>query len=168
MATSLRFRLLIAMIALPVIALVSVGVVMTWSTSTKLDDSFRFTVVPVSTGGRGGLRYVDPDEFLVDVQSSPPAIEPNTNPLIYEPETGEAYLLRADPGFVAAYQADQRHAIRTLNRNLAVAVAIVCVVAAGTAYWLSRRVVGPVESLTSAARRLESGDLRQRVAIRSQ
>src|SRR5688572_392901 len=167
MVTSLRFRLLIAMIVLPVVALVSVGVVMTWTTNAKLDDSFRFTVIPVTKPGQGGLQPASPDEFPIDVQSSPPVVEPGTNPLIYEPETGEAYLLRAEQGFIAAYQADQREAIRTLNRNLAVAVAIVSVVATGTAYWLSRRVLGPVESLTGAARRLEAGDLKQRVPIRS-
>ncbi len=167
MVNSLRFRLLVAMIVLPVVALVSVGVVMTWTTHARLDGSFKFTVVPVSTGGRGGLQYVDPDELLIDVESSPPALEPNTNPLIYEPETGDAYLLRADPGFVAAYRQDQREAIASLNRSLGVAVAAVSVVAALVAYGLSRRVLGPVESLTGAARRLESGDLQQRVTIRS-
>jgi signal transduction histidine kinase len=167
MVTSIRLRLLIALVVLPVVALVSIGVVMSWSTRAKLDDSFRFTVIPVNTGGRGGLQNVDPDEFLIDVESNPPAVAPNTNPLVYEPETGDAYLLRAEPGFVAAYQEDQRQAIRTLNRNLAVAVALVCVVAAVTAYLLSRRMLGPVESLTGAARRLESGDLKQRVDIQS-
>ncbi len=167
MVHSLRFRLLLAMIALPVVALASVGLVMTLTTHSRLDNSFRFTVVPVSIGGRGGLQNVDPDEFLIQVESNPPAVEPNTNPLIYEPETGDAYLLRADPGFVAAYQQDQREAIASLNRSLAIAVAAVSVVAALIAFGLSRRVLGPVESLTGAARKLEAGDLQQRVAIRS-
>lgn len=166
MVSSLRFRLLVAMVALPVIALLSVGVAMTWTTNARLDDSFRFTVVPVSKPGQGGLQPVGDDDFPIDVQSSPPP-ETAGNPLIYEPETGDAYLLRADPGFVAAYRQDQREAIASLNRHLAVAVAVVSVAATGLAYWLSRRVLGPVESLTSAARKLESGDLQQRVAIQS-
>jgi hypothetical protein len=145
MVSSLRFRLLVAMVLLPVVALASVGVAMTWTTQSRLDDSFRFTVVPVSKPGQGGLRTVGEDDFPIDVESSPPE-KTSTNPLIYEPETGDAYLLRAEPGFVAAYRDDQREAIASLNRHRAVAVAAVSVVATVVAYGLSRRVLGPVES----------------------
>lgn len=167
MVHSLRFKLLLAMIVLPVIALVSVGVAMSWSTNAQLDDNFRFTVIPVSRGGQGGLRGAGSEEFPIDVQSVPPTVEPGTRPLIYETDTGDGYLLQAERGFVAAYQRDQRETIESLNQHIAIAVGIVSVAAAGIAYGLSRRILGPVESLTGAARRLEAGDLEQRVAIRS-
>ena len=167
MVHSLRFRLLLAMIALPVVALISVGVAMSWTTNARLDDNFRFTVIPLSKGGQGGLKTGATDEFPIDVVSIPPTVEPGTRPLIYETDTGDGYLLQAERGFVAAYQRDQRETIESLNRHLAIAVAIVSVAAALIAYWLSRRILGPVESLTGAARRLEAGDLEQRVAIGS-
>ena len=167
MLNSLRFRLLVAMIALPVLALISVGVAMTWTRNAELDDSFKFTVIPVSRAGQGGPAVVGPDEFPIDASSKPPVVEPGTRPLIYETDTGDGYLLQAEPGFVAAYQHDQQETINKLNRQLGFAVGGVSIVAALIASGLSRRFLGPVESLTAAARRLESGDLRQRVEIRS-
>ncbi|HEX6031249.1 MAG TPA: ATP-binding protein [Tepidiformaceae bacterium] len=167
MLSSLRFRLLLAMIALPAIALVSIGVVMTWTTRASLDDSFKFTVIPVSRGTGSGVRSPNPDEFEIDVRSVPPTVEPGTRPIVYEPDTGDAYMLQAERGFIAAYKRDQQDAINTLNRNLAIAVGAFSLTAAVIAFALSRRILGPVESLTGAARRLEGGDLKQRVDIRS-
>jgi signal transduction histidine kinase len=53
------------------------------------------------------------------------------------------------------------------DRRLMLAAAISGLVALGLAWLLSRRIVGPVEALTDAARRLGRGDLSQRVTVRS-
>ncbi len=55
----------------------------------------------------------------------------------------------------------------SVNRSLAVVAVIVVVSALIATVLLSRRILGPVESLTRAARRMEQGDLTKRVEVRS-
>jgi heavy metal sensor kinase len=54
-----------------------------------------------------------------------------------------------------------------MNRWLLLAVVLAGLLALVLTFALSRRILGPVEALTLAARRLESGDLSQRIPIRS-
>jgi signal transduction histidine kinase len=55
----------------------------------------------------------------------------------------------------------------TLSRSLALAILAAGAVAMIAAFALSRRILRPVEALTSAARRLAGGDLAQRVKVSS-
>jgi signal transduction histidine kinase len=55
----------------------------------------------------------------------------------------------------------------SVNRSLVAAAIVVIVAALIATLLLSRKIVGPVESLTRAARRMERGDLSERVAVRS-
>ncbi len=57
--------------------------------------------------------------------------------------------------------------IASVNRWLLLAAAASGVLAILLALMLSRRILGPVEALTSAVRKMESGDLSQRVPVRS-
>jgi signal transduction histidine kinase len=57
--------------------------------------------------------------------------------------------------------------LRSLNRSLLLVAVIAGLAAVVLSLLLSRRVLGPVEALTAAARRMESGDLSQRVEVRS-
>ena len=57
--------------------------------------------------------------------------------------------------------------IGSVNRSLWLAALASVVVAAFAAIFLARRVVGPVETLTAAVRRMEGGDLSQRVKVSS-
>jgi signal transduction histidine kinase len=57
--------------------------------------------------------------------------------------------------------------IASVNRWLLLAATASGVLAILLALMLSRRILGPVEALTSAVRKMESGDLSQRVPVRS-
>jgi signal transduction histidine kinase len=63
---------------------------------------------------------------------------------------------RGDPGFVGS-----------VNRSLAIAGGVSLVCALLLVLVFSRRILGPVEALTTAARRMERGDLSQRVQAKS-
>jgi signal transduction histidine kinase len=67
----------------------------------------------------------------------------------------------------AAAERVERPFVATVNRWLLLAVLGAGAVAFLLALALTRRILGPVESLTKAARRMGSGDLSQRVAVRS-
>ncbi|HET9223012.1 MAG TPA: ATP-binding protein [Roseiflexaceae bacterium] len=58
--------------------------------------------------------------------------------------------------------------ISTVNRSLLLAAGAAGLVALLLTAALSRRILGPVEALTAAARKMEKGDLSQRVTVRSQ
>lgn len=90
---------------------------------------------------------------------------------------GEAHLVRliggiALPGgarlFVGPGPRDRRTETRLqvagLNRSLVIAAALVGLAGVALAFALSRRILGPVDSLTAAARRMEEGDLSARVS----
>jgi len=57
--------------------------------------------------------------------------------------------------------------ISSVNRSLLLAVMAASLAAVLLTSALSRRILGPIEALTAAARRMEKGDLSQRVAVRS-
>ena len=66
---------------------------------------------------------------------------------------------------LASQSADQGF-LDSVNRSLLVAAGGASFLALLLTLALSRRIVGPLESLTTAARRMEQGDLRQRVEAR--
>jgi len=76
---------------------------------------------------------------------------------------GTLYLLPAAAG---AERIDHPF-VSTVNRWLFLAVLGAGALAVLLTLALTRRILGPVESLTAAARKLEAGDLSQRVAARS-
>jgi signal transduction histidine kinase len=55
----------------------------------------------------------------------------------------------------------------SVNRSLAFAALTSGLLALAAALLLSRRILGPVASLTAAARRIESGDLGRKISVRS-
>ena len=76
---------------------------------------------------------------------------------------GTLYLLPAPAGIVRG----ERPFVSTVNRWILFAVLGAGGLAVLLAVALTRRILGPVESLTAAARRMEAGDLSQRVVARS-
>ncbi|MBI4316978.1 MAG: HAMP domain-containing histidine kinase [Chloroflexi bacterium] len=68
---------------------------------------------------------------------------------------------------LAGQPADQGF-VDSVNRSLLVATGVGALLALLLTLALSRRIVGPLESLTAAARRMEHGDLRQRVEVRGE
>ncbi len=73
--------------------------------------------------------------------------------------------VHADPGSPAA--AFDAAFIASVSRSLLWSAAAAAVVALALTFFLSRRVLGPVEALTSAAKAMEHGDLSQRVKVKS-
>jgi signal transduction histidine kinase len=62
---------------------------------------------------------------------------------------------------------EQESFVSSVNRSLLLAAVIAGVVAVLAAFILSRRILGPVEALTDAARQMGQGDLTRRVEVRS-
>ncbi|MDQ3930785.1 MAG: ATP-binding protein, partial [Chloroflexota bacterium] len=63
--------------------------------------------------------------------------------------------------------ANQTGFLNSVNRSLVLAVLVAGSAAILLTLLLSRRILGPVEALTAAARKMETGDLRQRVKVES-
>lgn len=153
------------LVAIPVAALVAVAVAARMTADSQLDQNrLKFQIQQVRRVG-GGLTGTNEDEEF-PVFTTEVGLEADSQPVLFDPGTGDAYTLRADMGFVEAFEDDQRRTIATLNRQVTIAAVAVAIVAAAAAAWLSRRIVRPVELLTEAARKLEKGDLGQRVDVR--
>jgi len=58
--------------------------------------------------------------------------------------------------------------LASVNRSVLLAAVVAAFAAVLLTWALSRRILGPVEALTAAARRMEKGDLSQRVEIQSE
>ena len=78
---------------------------------------------------------------------------------------GQIGTLYSIPAFPDPVHSPADRFLVAVNRWLIFAVAGAGLLALLATYLLSRRIVGPVEALTGAARRLERGDLTQRVPV---
>ncbi|GIV95722.1 MAG: two-component sensor histidine kinase [Herpetosiphonaceae bacterium] len=76
--------------------------------------------------------------------------------VLYVDPLGEADIGSREAGFIGA-----------VNRSILLAVAVAGLVVLAATLALSRRILGPVERLTAVARRMEKGDLSQRVDVRA-
>ena len=74
------------------------------------------------------------------------------------------YLAGRNPPGVAN---EQETFVSSINRSLVFAAVIAGVAAVLAAFLLSRRILGPVEALTEAAREMGTGDLSRRVSVLS-
>ena len=164
MRHSLRLRLLAVLVAVPVLALISVAVAARLSSDSNLDGRLQFQIQPIRRAGGGPTSSTDDNE--IPVYTTELDLDAIARSATFD--TGsEAYTIQAEPGFIEAYEADRRGTIDTINRQVSAAAVGVALVAMVAAVWLSRRIVQPVEELTAAARRLESGDLSRRVEVTS-
>ena len=163
MRHSLRLRLLLVLVLVPLAALASVAVAARIASDSNLDGKLQFQIQPVKRAG-GGPTNPDRPETDLPVFTTEIDIDPNSQPVTFEPGDGQAYTIQAERGFVDAYQNDRKQTIAAINRQVTVAAGAVAVVALVAAFWLARRIVRPVEELTDAARRMERGDLSRRVA----
>lgn len=158
---SLRVKLLLALVGLPVVALVSVGIAMQYANETRLDRGAQFTVVHAQRAGTGLVTGEDLEEFQVkQIRNAP---NEDGQSIRFEAADGEIYTLRATDEFLRAFQADQEALVNSLNHRLLIAVGVVTVLAVIIALLFWRRMIKPVNRLTDAVRRLESGDFSQRV-----
>ena len=113
-------------------------------------------VAPASGGGAAG--------------NAPFAGQPVTDTVMYfGPQTASAGLVTfsaATPLTSLPGGGPAQLALNTINRSLILAAVSAGAVALLLTVTLSRGIVGPVAALTLAARRMEQGDLSQRVAVR--
>lgn len=165
MRHSLRLRLLAVLVAVPVLALVSVAIAARIASDSNLDGRLQFQIQPVRRAG-GGPTGIDENNDI-PVFTTEIDLDTDSRTVTFDPGTGEAYTIEAERGFLTAYEKDRDDTIAAINRQVTIAAVAVAVAALGAAVWLSRRFVRPVEELTAAARRLESGDLSQRVQVAS-
>lgn len=77
---------------------------------------------------------------------------------------GTLYLVPRERG---PFSEEEKIFARSVNRWLLLGAGIAGALALALMAALSRRILGPVEELTAAARRMESGDREARVAVRS-
>lgn len=162
MRHSLRLRLLLVLFAVPVIALASVAVAARISSDSNFDRRLQFQIVPVKRAG-GGPTNPDQPEPEFPVFTTEIDLDPQSQPVTFDPGDGQAYTIQAERGFLEAYEHDRKDTVASINRQVTVAAVTVAGVSLAAAFWLSRRITRPVEALTEAARLLESGDLSRRV-----
>ncbi|HEX7077378.1 MAG TPA: ATP-binding protein [Candidatus Eisenbacteria bacterium] len=124
------------------------------SARVTADSSGRVTVEEVSSrgGGRQSVRML-----LIGV--------PRTT--IRDEEGRARATLFALPEFPKEGRETEPPFLTSVNRGLALAVLGAGLLALLLTLALSRRILGPVEALTNAARRMERGDLGARVEVRS-
>ncbi|MCZ6696714.1 MAG: ATP-binding protein [Acidobacteria bacterium] len=119
------------------------------------------TVTPVPGGGlRLSASGRGPDgasELELFFMTEGPALHDSTGALI-----GTVYPL---PGLPSTERSPADRFLVLVNRSLILAVAGAGLVALMATYLLARRIVSPIEALTRAARKMERGDLGQRVAV---
>jgi signal transduction histidine kinase len=164
MRHSLRLRLLLILVVVPVVALASVAIAARVSSDSNLDGRLQFEIAPIRRAGGGPTNPNDTNE--IPVYTTELDLEAISRSATFDTGT-ETFQIQAEPGFVEAFEADRRGTVQAINRQVTVAAVAVAVISLGAAFWLSRRIVRPVEELTEAARRLESGDLSERVAATS-
>jgi two-component system sensor histidine kinase BaeS len=166
MRHSLRLRLLVILIAVPVVALVSVAIAARISSDSTLDGRLQFQIQPLRRAGGGPTGTDENNE--IPVFTTQLDIDSSRGVTFTDPATGDEYAIQAEPGFIEAYERDRDETVSAINRQVTIAAIAVTAVALAVAVWLSSRIVRPVEQLTNAARRLEDGDLSQRVDVSSQ
>ncbi len=150
------------MLAIPLVALLSVAITARYTTDSRLaENRLGFEIQQVQRADGGLKQPNEPDDF--PVFRSELELSNDGYPIRFANAQGDVYSLRADSGFVKAFEAEQRAAIAAINQQVTVAAIGVAVVAGVLAFWLSRRIVQPVRRLESAAHDLEAGDLSRRV-----
>ena len=98
---------------------------------------------------------------LLPPEQAPPGF---LAPLLPDPLPFNVYVMPRDR---LATGTSEAGFISSVNRSLVLAVVAATLVALLLTMIFSRRMLGPIEALTAAARRMERGDLNQRVRIRS-
>lgn len=155
------------MLIIPLLALLSVAVAVRYSTDSRLDENrLGFEIQQVQRAG-GGLRDPNSANEEFPVFRSEIELSSNSYPIRFANASGDVYTLQADRGFVRAFEAEQRAAIASINRQVSLAAVGVAILAGLMAFWLSRRVVEPVRKLETAAMDLEAGNLGRRVDVAS-
>jgi signal transduction histidine kinase len=117
---------------------------------------------------RGGFTQVDRIDVRDGVHTLRRALISLTHPAIVRAPGGESLgVLLPFPRETEPGLAREPEFLLAVNRWLLIAVLGAGVLALLLSVALSRRILGPIEALTGAARRMESGDLGQRIEIRS-
>lgn len=116
--------------------------------------------LPLPTEGRGRrVEMVDQVEMVL------------VNPLqtaINNSEGAKVATLYLTPQGPPVEATDQEVFVESVDRSLIISALIVVILALIATVLLSRPILGPVELLTRAARRMERGDFNQRVDVKSQ
>ena len=188
--TGLRLRLLAALVASVVVALATVSLVGRWATARELERyvernryGLKSAAEQLSEQRDNRVVLVDPDgNVLADTRgdlAGRQIDDPSIQQLVFSREL--AFIERAQQS--RSFPDDGTYFVRMLpppdspgvpgeelflssvNTSLAVAVVVGVVVAVGLALFFSRRVLGRIDALTVAARRMERGDLSQRVVV---
>ena len=160
MRHSLRLRLLLILVAVPVAALAFVAIAARLSSDSNLDSRLQFEILPVPS--QPGIDDNEVPGFRTEID-----LQTASQPVTFDTGTGQVYTVQAGRGFLEAYEEDREAANAAINRQVTFAAVAVTAASLVVAVWLSSRIVRPVEQLTEAARRLESGDLSRRVEVGS-
>ena len=111
-----------------------------------------------SKGAENGKRFVAQEKLLI-LGTPHITIQDSHNTSV-----GTLYIAAPYP---PGEPNEQEIFVSSVNRSLLWAVVIAGAVAVLAAFLLSRRILGPVEALTEAARQMGEGDLSRRVDVRS-
>jgi methyl-accepting chemotaxis protein len=120
----------------------------------QADSSVRFIMADL-----GGNVYADSAGELIGQHVNLEGSKPFAAYLV----EGEPILAYFEPADIPNPQSIQQNFIHSINRSLFIAVLSSSILALILALLLSRSILSPVSALTRAARRMERGDLSQRV-----
>ncbi|MCI0485960.1 MAG: ATP-binding protein [Blastocatellia bacterium] len=122
------------------------------------DHTLHFRLEIVEDDPRGGGRILRQEKYAI---AGAPHVEVKD---LRNATVATLYLAATrEPG----EKSDREVFVGTVNRSLILAVLIAGGAALIAALLLLRRILGPVEQLTEAARQMEKGDLSRRVEVRS-
>lgn len=192
MLHSLRFRLIVVTAVFPMLTIAAAGLLIRTANADTFRAAPSFSVAALGPGefggaagqitvGEGGTGVVTsvvgtsesapvagtcPSSLETFVMNLPEDVRSFTGsavPLVYSASGSGDFVVAARPQFVQAYRAEQASSLSALNLKVAAVIAAAGIACGSVGFVASQRILKPVHALTSAARRLESGDLDQRV-----
>src|SRR5262245_42593223 len=100
MRHSLRLRLLLLLVAVPTLALASVAIAARVSNDSNFDGHLQFQIIPVQRAGGGPTGISDNNE--IPVYKTELDLTDASQAVTFDPGTGEAFTIQAQPGFIQA------------------------------------------------------------------
>ncbi len=123
-------------------------------------------VAPPPASGHNGPDRICGVPFEATVSLFPVDVRPldaSAGAFVYSGTGEQRFALAGAPQFVKAFEKDQEESLYSLNLRVAGVIGSAGLICGLVGFVASQRILKPVTDLTGAARRLEAGDLAQRV-----
>ncbi|MEO8540160.1 MAG: ATP-binding protein [bacterium] len=191
---SLRFRLIAVTTILPMVTIAAAGLLIRNANAETFHGGGNFTFVGGTAGTLTGEKASVPipgqagdgptvsivgdatgesvdrictpsfEAYAANLPETVRSITSTAVPIVFSSSGADQFVVAAQPQFLQAYNAEKASSLSSLNLRVAAVIASAGIICGAVGFFASQRILQPVTALTSAARRLESGDLEQRVA----